>query len=211
MKNLRTRAKSPLLTPTKPEIHLQGSLFDLAAQANRPLIFNTVLCNHGNDHDFRTELLGCFPNFTTHLFVDVYGSSTWGRGTVILLNTTDKRAVAFLANYPQVQEASRSQSEPKDDITPAQVNFLPILCWCSSIEQPVAGSQQGTKRIAVVVTFSFHECVPKKMGEFWSIERRQDRVAKFEQWAFLDLAVDQCAARARPAAGFYLLQRECRR
>lgn len=95
--------------------------------------------------------------------------------------------MAFLANYPQVQAASHSQRGPKDDITPAQVNFLPILCWCSSIERPTAGSQQDTQKASIVVTISFHECVPEKMGEFWSIERRQDRLAKFEQWAFLDL------------------------
>lgn len=97
-------------------------------------------------------------------------------------------AVAFLANYPQVQGASHSQRGPKDDITPAQVNFLPILCWCSSVERPTAGGQQDTQKISIVVTISFHECVPEKMGEFWSIGRRQDRLAKFEQWAFLDLA-----------------------
>lgn len=96
--------------------------------------------------------------------------------------------MAFLANYPQVQAASHSQRGPKDDITPAQVNFLPILCWCSSVERPKTGSQQDTQRIAIVVTIIFHECVPKKMGEFWSIGRRQDRLANFEQWAFLDLA-----------------------
>jgi hypothetical protein len=98
-------------------------------------------------------------------------------------------AVAFLANYPQIQGAGRSQSGSKDETIPAQVNFIPILCWCSSVERPVvAGSQQSTQRIAIVVTISFHECVPEKMGEFWSIERRQERLVKFEQWAFLDLA-----------------------
>ncbi|KAF5586397.1 uncharacterized protein FSUBG_12167 [Fusarium subglutinans] len=121
---LGTHGMSPLST-----LGYIGRLFDLAAQANRPLIFSTVLCNHEYDYEFETQLLGCFPNFATHLFVVVYEWSTWGRGTVILLNTTDNR----------------------------------------------------------FVTFSFHECVPEKMGEFWSIERRQDRVAKFEQWAFLDL------------------------
>ncbi|KAF5695039.1 homeobox transcription factor [Fusarium globosum] len=155
---------------------LPNGLYNLAAQANRPVIL------------FETQLLGCFPNFPIHLLADIYESSTWGRGTVILPNTTDERSVAFLANYPQVQRASHSQKGPKDEITPAQVNFLPILCWCSSVERPKTGSQQDTQRIAIVVTISFHECVPEKMGEFWSIGRRQDRLAKFEQWAFLDLA-----------------------
>ncbi|KAG4274719.1 hypothetical protein FPRO04_09083 [Fusarium proliferatum] len=180
---LGTHGMSPLSTPGYID-----RLYDLAAQANRPVILNIVLGTHQYDHDFETQLLGCFPNFPIHLLADIYESSTWGRGTVILPNTTDERSVAFLANYPQVQGASRSQRGPKDDITPAQVNFLPILCWCSSVERQVAGSQQDTQKIAIVVTISFHECVPEKMGEFWSIGRRKDRLAKFEQWAFLDLA-----------------------
>ncbi|CVK91477.1 uncharacterized protein FMAN_09571 [Fusarium mangiferae] len=180
---LGTHGMSPLSTPGYID-----RLYDMAAQANRPVILNIVLGTHQYDHDFETQLLGCFPNFPIHLLADIYESSTWGRGTVILPNTTDERSVAFLANYPQVQGASRSQRGPKDDITPARVNFLPILCWCSSVERQVAGSQQDTQKIAIVVTISFHECVPEKMGEFWSIGRRQDRLAKFEQWAFLDLA-----------------------
>ncbi|KAF5645171.1 homeobox transcription factor [Fusarium sp. NRRL 52700] len=180
---LGTHGMSPLSTPG-----YIGRLYDLAAQANRPLILNIVLRSHEYDHDFETQLLGCFPNFPIHLLADIYESSTWGRGTVILPNTTDERSVAFLANYPQVREASRNHSDLKGEITPAQVNFLPILCWCSSVEHPVVGNQQSTAKIAIVVTISFHECVPDKMGKFWSMERRQDRLAKFEQWAFLDLA-----------------------
>ncbi|KAF5560724.1 homeobox transcription factor [Fusarium phyllophilum] len=191
---LGTHGMSPLSTPGYID-----RLYDLAAQANRPVILNIVLRTHEYDHDFESQLLGCFPSFPIHLLADIHESSTWGRGTVILPNTTDKRceltsvsivilAVAFLANYPQVQGAGRSQGGPKDESTPAQVNFLPILCWCSSVERLVAGSQHSTKKTAIVVTISFHECVPEKMGEFWSIERRQDRLAKFEQWAFLDLA-----------------------
>ncbi|KAF5667671.1 homeobox transcription factor [Fusarium denticulatum] len=188
---------SPLSTPGYID-----RLYDLAVETNRPVILNIVLRAHEYDHDFETQLLGCFPNFPIHLLADIYESSTWGRGTVVLPNTTDARyyafkltdmsivilAVAFLANYPQVQGATCSQSKPEDEMTPAQVNFLPILCWCSSVERLVAGSQQSTQRIAIVVTISFHACVPEKMGKFWSIERRQDRLVKFEQWAFLDLA-----------------------
>ncbi|VZH95771.1 unnamed protein product [Fusarium fujikuroi] len=180
---LGTHGMGPLSTPGYID-----RLYDLAAQANRPVILNIVLGTHQYDHEFVAQLLGCFPNFPIHLLADIYESSTWGRGTVILPNTPDERSVALLANYPQVQAASHSQRRPKDDITPAQVNFLPILCWCSSVERPITGSQQDTQRIAIVVTISFHECVPEKMGEFWSIGRRQDRLAKFEQWAFLDLA-----------------------
>ncbi|CZR42748.1 uncharacterized protein FPRO_10051 [Fusarium proliferatum ET1] len=178
-----THGISPLSTPGYID-----RLYDLAAQANRPVILNIALGTHEYDRGFEIQLLGCFPNFPIHLLADIYESSTWGRGTVILPNTTDERSVAFLANYPQVQAASHSQGGPKDDITPAQVKFLPILGWCSSVERPITGSQQDTQRIAIVVTISFHECVPEKMGEFWSIGRRQDRLAKFEQWAFLDLA-----------------------
>ncbi|KAF5652427.1 homeobox transcription factor [Fusarium sp. NRRL 25303] len=180
---LEAHGMSPLSTPGYID-----RLYDLAAQANRPVILNIVLGTHEYDRGFEIQLLGCFPNFPIHLLADIYESSTWGRGTVILPNTTDERSVAFLANYPQVQGASRSQGGPKDEITPAQVNFLPILCWCSSVERPKTGSQQDIQKIAIVVTISFHECVPEKMGEFWSIGRRQDRLAKFEQWAFLDLA-----------------------
>ncbi|KAF5663394.1 cytochrome b2 mitochondrial [Fusarium circinatum] len=167
---------------------IPNGLYGLAAQANRPLILNIVLRSHEYDHDFETQLLGCFPNFPIHHLADIYESSIWGRGTVILPNITDERSVAFLANYPQVREASRNHSGLKDEITPAQVNFLPILCWCSSVEQPVVDNQQNTGKVAIVVTISFHECVPEKMGEFWSMKRRQDRLAKYEQWAFLDLA-----------------------
>ncbi|KAF5542052.1 hypothetical protein FMEXI_7656 [Fusarium mexicanum] len=94
---------------------IPNGLYGLAAQANRPLILNIVLRSHEYDHDFETQLLGCFPKFPIHLLADIYESSTWGRGTVILPNTTDERC------------------------------------------------------------------------EFWSLERRQDHLAKYEQRAFLDV------------------------
>ncbi|KLP19531.1 Uncharacterized protein LW94_5776 [Fusarium fujikuroi] len=175
---LGTHGMGPLSTPGYID-----RLYDLAAQANRPVILPATGVLPQLSH----------PPFSGYLRIKHMGkrhgySAKHPRREMLTDASIVILAVALLANYPQVQAASHSQRRPKDDITPAQVNFLPILCWCSSVERPITGSQQDTQRIAIVVTISFHECVPEKMGEFWSIGRRQDRLAKFEQWAFLDLA-----------------------
>jgi len=49
-------------------------------------------------------------------------------------------------------------------------------------------SASANERVSVVVLVSFDEVVPQKMGEFWRLPYRQDRLWSFEQWAFLDIA-----------------------
>jgi hypothetical protein len=102
-------------------------------------------------------------------------------------------ALAFLVNYPQVHDASRGQKSDAEETPSAQIQFLPILCWCSSVHrQPAGGVPSGmqtqAKRIPILVLISFDGRVPQKLHDFWGPRRRQERLNKFEQWVFLDLA-----------------------
>lgn len=53
---------------------------------------------------------GAFPTFPIHLLADIYESSTWGRGTVILPNTTDERCKYF-SSYEVVSTELRIQAD----------------------------------------------------------------------------------------------------
>ncbi|KAM7183714.1 hypothetical protein V8F20_012519, partial [Naviculisporaceae sp. PSN 640] len=163
-----------------------------------PALRTILLKGREYDRDLEGHLLTSFHDFPRRLLRRLYESTTDGQGSVVLPSLSDSRcksierfqfsALTFLANYPRIETPTSAgsrhgvRSDTKSGQTPAQ--FVPALCWCSSVESPFTRTQVG-----IVVLLAFDERVLSNMRDFWTLPKRQERLSRFEQWAFLDLAV----------------------
>lgn len=67
--------------------------FDLALASKLPLILSAVLQTTTPGEELARKLTTWFTNFPVHLLEDLYQTTVWGRGTVILPNLTEEKGM----------------------------------------------------------------------------------------------------------------------
>ena len=70
--------------------------FNLASTGKLPLILSIVLQTTTDNEGLARKLTGCFKKFPVHLLQDLYQTTAWGRGTVVLPNLTEENYIWHL-------------------------------------------------------------------------------------------------------------------